>query len=135
MQASAAELQNALKELGVVEYNGTSIVIKYGPANALRQLPGNIRLIAGDVGKECAKQLLDVILENGWDLANISLSSAVESIDGADQLLLEHALSSLGRRKETGGDYWELDQKHVAVCSADLILWRAAKEGKIKVHA
>ena len=94
---------------------------------------GNVRLIAGDVSKECTKYLLDVILEHGWDLTNISLTSAITSIEGVDQLLLEHALNMLGRRKEVNGDCWELDQRKVAACTADLILWNASKEGKLKV--
>lgn len=94
---------------------------------------GYVRLISVDVIKECKKDLIDVILENGWNIENISREQCQQCLRDVDPLLLEQALESLGQMSSQKADAWCLDQLKVAACTADFIMWKASKGGKKKV--
>lgn len=116
VQASVAELQEALHELGAIDFNGY------------------LRLISKEVIRESIKQLLDAILENGLNLASISMSACMKYIPCADPLLMRQAVLNLGKLSGSGDDEFELNERRVAAWSAEIIMWNRMKENKRTVR-
>ena len=115
VQASSSELRAAVSSLGAIEFNGF------------------IRIIPVDILRDYIKQLLDVILENGWSLTSVSVNHFKEKMPDIDPLLLSQALGSLGCASPENSDLWELDEKLVAGWSAEIIMSSRLKENKNRV--
>lgn len=119
VQASIAELEEALTALGAIDFNGF------------------VRVISLEIIKDSIKQLLDIILECGWKLDSVCMSKCMEYLPDVDPLLLHQALRSVGSLQAGGSgdteDVWVLDEKKVAAWSAEIIMSNGRKENKYKV--
>ena len=90
---------------------------------------GYIRLISTESLYEASKQLLNIIMENGWTVDRISFRSCVELVDGADVVLLKRCLASLGS-PSADEEMWSLSDNLLARASAHII-FRSAGVKKV----
>lgn len=92
-----------------------------------------MRIVSSEIIKDSTKQLLDIILENGWALDSIARADCLRCLPDMDHILLNQSLRSLGREVDGDQEMWQLDPKRVAACTADIIMSYASKNGKKKV--
>ncbi len=93
---------------------------------------GYIRLIALEPLKETIRQVLGVIIENGWSLDNLSISECRQNLPECDNLLIQNAFSRLGKCISGSDDRWCLDELTVARYSADSLFRNYVKTGSSK---
>lgn len=102
IQASDTEFSAALFSLGVVE------------------LRGKMRQLSKQAIAETTKQLIYTIIENDWDIKNISEESCSIAIPDTDPILLNFSLKSLGQRV-TSGSLQDLVGSNIWALSKDAV--------------
>lgn len=107
VQASDTEFSAALFSFGVVE------------------LRGKMRQLSKQAIAETTKQLIYTIIENDWDIDNISEESCSTSIPDTDPILLNFSLKSLGEsitssslQDKIGSNFWALNKDAVSRATA-----------------
>ena len=108
VQASATELQAALRDAGVLE------------------IAGHMRLVSGVALRETSRNLLDTVMENGWDMGAL-IEAECSRATQIDPVLLRHALGLLG---EEDGGRWRLHADKVGRVTAH-VLFLAQSSSKV----
>mmetsp|Transcript_26260 Transcript_26260/g.38928 ORF Transcript_26260/g.38928 Transcript_26260/m.38928 type:complete len:403 (+) Transcript_26260:57-1265(+) len=98
IQASDAELDDALRSMGASE------------------IDGYVRVVDKQALQDVVGQILDTVMEQRWSLDNITVQACLEQMSGVDERILVHALRCLSGKRYDQEDpiKWQLDHKQVA---------------------
>ena len=109
IQASDGELNSALFALGVVE------------------IDGKMRMLSSKVISEVARELLDTVMVNGWDMAALDEDVCAQNMPTAEPVFLTYVLSTLGSKSKDGdSNLWVLDNNLVAQKTAHILFQNRA---------
>lgn len=106
IQASDDEIQTTLAALNIIEINGQQFFHSFFKF----LIPGYIRLVDEKALQDMSSYLLDTIMENRWDIGNITFQMCLDSMDPTiDIYLLRSSLNSLSSSNTDIEGVWKLD--------------------------